>query len=91
MTLQFTVAAGFGVAGAASLVIAIVHERRMQKHRRDGVSYKAATLRRDGGWRRDDLFSPEGLAEQRQASRWGVAGAALLIVGLISWIVLGMR
>jgi hypothetical protein len=91
MTLQSMVAAGFGAAGVTALTIAVVHERRMQAHRRDGVSYRAATLRRDGGWRREDLFTPEGLTHQRQASRFGVAGAALLIVGLIAWMVLGTR
>jgi hypothetical protein len=91
MTLQLVVAIGFGVAGVAALATAVVHERRMQEHRRDGVSYKAATLRRDGGWRREDLFSPEGLVHQRRASRFGLAGAVLLIAGLLSWIVLGTR
>lgn len=91
MTLQLIVAVGFGVAGVAALTMAVVHERRMQAHRRDGVSYKAATLRRDGGWRREDLFAAEGLVHQRQASRFGVAGAVLLIAGVIAWMVLGTR
>ena len=91
MNLQLLVAAALAVAGLVSLVVAVVHERRMQQHRREGVSYKAATLRRDGGWRRDDLFDSEGLAHQRQASRWGFAGVILLIAGIISWITLGLR
>jgi hypothetical protein len=91
MSFQLMVAAALGVAGVVSLLIAVVHERRMQQYRRHGVSYREVTLRRDGGWRRDDLFGPEGLAHQRQASRWGLAGAVLLIAGLISWIVLGLR
>ena len=91
MTLQLMVAAAFGVAGVAALTLAVVHERRMQAHRRDGVSYRAATLRRDGGWRREDLFAPEGLVHQRQASRFGMVGATLLIAGLVAWIVLGTR
>jgi len=91
MTLQLMVAAAFGVAGVAALTLAVVHERRMQAHRRDGVSYRAVTLRRDGGWRREDLFAPEGLLHQRQASRFGMVGATLLIAGLVAWIVLGTR
>lgn len=54
--------------GIASLVWAVVNERRMQKHRQPGVSYGAVTMRRDGGWRRSDLFTPEGLTYQRRAS-----------------------
>jgi len=91
MTLQLGVAAAFGVAGIAALAIAVVHERRMQAHRRDGVSYSDVTLRRDGGWRREDLFAPEGLVHQRQASRFGMVGATLLSAGLIAWMVLGTR
>ena len=91
MTLQLVVAATCGVAGVAALAIAVAHERRMQAHRRDGVSYRDVTLRRDGGWRREDLFAPEGLAHQRRASRFGVAGAVLLLAGLVAWIVLGAR
>jgi hypothetical protein len=91
MTIQLIISAAFGVAGIAALAIAVVHERRMQAHRRDGVTYSDVTLRRDGGWRRDDLFAPEGLVHQRQASRFGVAGAVLLLAGVIAWIVLGAR
>ena len=91
MTLQLVVAATCGVAGVAALAIAVVHERRMQAHRRDGVSYGDVTLRKDGGWRCKDLFAPEGLAHQRRASRFGVAGAVLLLAGLVAWIVLGTR
>ena len=91
MTLQLMVAAAFGVAGVAALTLAVVHERRMQAHRRDGVSYRTATLRRDGGWRREDLFAPEGLVHQRQASRFGMVGATCLIAGLVAWMVLGTR
>jgi hypothetical protein len=89
MTARVLLAAGLAAAGVVSLVIAVVHERRMQRHRREGVTYADATLRRDGGWRRDDLFTPEGLAHQRHASRWGVTGAALLIAAIAAWITLG--
>lgn len=66
---------------------AIVNERRMHRHRQPGVTYAQATYRRDGGWRRRDLFTPEGLAYQRQASRYGVIGAALWILALLAYII----
>ena len=91
MTLQLLVAGALCVAGVALLVSAAVYERRMQAHRQPGVTYRMATLRRDGGWRREDLFSAEGLAHQRQASRRGVTGALLLLAGLFAWVVLGTR
>lgn len=91
MNAQLVVGASLAAAGVASLSAAVVHERRMQLHRRNGVSYRDVTLRRDGGWRREDLFSAEGLRHQRRASQWGVAGAALVIAGLISWVALGLR
>ena len=74
-------------AGVASLIWAVVNERRMQRHRRPGVSYRDVTLRRDGGWKRDELFAPEGLVYQRQASKWGVTGALLLILAVFfGWL-----
>ena len=63
----------------------------MQAHRNPDVSYRTATLRRDGGWRRDDLFSLEGLVHQRRASRWGITGALLLVAALFAWVGLGSR
>lgn len=36
-------------------------------------------------------LTERGLHEQRYASGWGVIGAALLLAGLIAWIVLGTR
>ncbi|HMC54251.1 MAG TPA: hypothetical protein VKH19_03700 [Gemmatimonadaceae bacterium] len=54
----------------------------MHRHRRPGVTYAQATFRRDGGWRRTDLFSAEGLAHQRRASTFGVTGAALWLLAL---------
>ena len=63
----------------------------MQRHRQPGITYREATFRRDGGWRRADLFTERGLDCQRHASRWGVAGGALLVAGLLAWIVLGAR
>jgi len=73
--------------GAGVEAYAIVCERRMQRQRRPGVSYWAATLRRDGGWQRTDLFTPEGLVEQRRAARSGMIGAGLWGLALVAWLV----
>ena len=89
MTRQLLVSASIAIAGTVAAAIAVVHERRMQRHRQPGVDYRTVTLRRDGGWRRADLFTPEGLAHQRNASRWGVTAAALWLVALAAWIALG--
>jgi hypothetical protein len=63
----------------------------MQRHRQPGIIYRAVTLRRDGGWRRADLFTPTGLQYQRRASGVGVSGTALLIAALLAWILLRGR
>ena len=76
--------------GVAALVWAVVNERRMHHHRQPGVSYGQATLRRDGGWRRQDLFTDEGLRYQRRASLWGVSGALMLVLAVILAWVLGI-
>lgn len=60
----------------------------MQRHRQPGVTYAAVTWRRDGGWRRADLFTPEGLRHQARASRFGVAAAALWVLALAALVVL---
>ena len=91
MTTQRLVSGLLALAGLALLCAAVVAERQMQRHRQPGVSYAQVTLRRDGGWRRADLFSPTGLRYQRRASRCGVAGAALLVASLLTWIGLGAR
>jgi hypothetical protein len=70
------------VGGAVALVIAIVNERRMQHHRQPGVSYWDVTFRRDGAWRRADLFTDAGLVFQRRAAKWGIIGSACLIGAL---------
>lgn len=88
MRLQLPVAISCAVAGTVAAGIAIRHERQMQRHRLPGVSYAEVTLRRDGGWRRSDLFSPEGLVHQRQAARAGVTAAALWLAALAAWIFL---
>jgi hypothetical protein len=71
--------------GTAAMLVAIVFERLMHRHRQPGVTYAQATFRRDGGWRRDDLFLPRGLAYQRKASTFGVLGAGLWVLGLIAF------
>jgi hypothetical protein len=78
------------LAGAGTLLVAlaVISERRMQRHRREGVSYRDVTMRRDGGWRRTDLITDEGLRHQARASRFGVLGAALWVAALAAWIML---
>lgn len=91
MTTQVVVASTIAVAGVASLATAVSYERRMHRHRQPGVSYVEATLRKDGGWRRSDLFTPVGLQLQRKASLWGVTGGVLLLASIAAWMVLGSR
>ena len=91
MTAQLLVSGLLALAGLALLGAAVVAERRMQRHRQPGVSYARVTLRRDGGWRRSDLFSPVGLRHQRRASLCGVTGTAFLVASLLAWMVLGAR
>jgi len=71
----------------ASMAVAVFNERRMHRHRQPGVTYAQATFRKDGGWRRSDLFTPTGLRYQRIASRFGVLGALLWILALIVGII----
>lgn len=91
MDAQRLVAASLAAAGIALLCVAVMHERRMHRHRQPGVDYREATLRRDGGWRRHDLFTETGLRHQRSASRYGVAGTLLLLASLVAWMALGAR
>ena len=77
-----------GALGVIAAVVAIAFERRMHRHRQPGVSYWQATWRRDGGWRRDDLFTPEGLTLQREAARWGWTAGALWLAAIVAWIAL---
>jgi hypothetical protein len=81
--------AAVGLLGVVFMVIAVVNERRMHQYRQPGVTYAAATFRRDGGWRRAELFTEEGLAFQRKAARNGVIGGALWIVALFVYVILG--
>jgi hypothetical protein len=89
MPTQLAVTSVLALLGVGFLAAAVVHERRMHGHRRPGVSYKQATLRRGGGWRRGDLFTEVGLYHQQRASLYGITGAALLIASILAWIVLG--
>ena len=57
----------------------------MQQHRQPGMTYAAVTFRRDGGWRRSELFTARGLECQAQAARFGVGAAVLWGVALLSW------
>ena len=83
-----TIASILLAAGTVSMAVAVFNERRMHRHRQPGVTYAQATFRRDGGWRRADLFRPDGLRFQRKASTFGVLGAFLWVAGLVSWAVL---
>ena len=74
-------------AGFFSVGVAVAFERRMQRHRQPGVSYRDVTLRKDGGWRRADLFTTEGLELQRRAARFGWLGAVLWLIALAAWVV----
>ena len=91
MTTQALVASVIATAGVVCLATAVMYERRMHRHRQPGVSYAEATLRKDGGWRRSDLFTAVGLQLQRKASLWGVTGGVLLLASIAAWMVLGTR
>lgn len=86
--LRVALVLGFAVAGAAATLVAVLNERRMHRHRQPGVSYWSATWRRDGGWRRTDLFTTDGLRYQREAARWGWAGALLWVLALVALVIL---
>ena len=90
LTIQLFCSALLGVLALGSFGVAIAFERRMQRHRQPGVTYADVTLRRDGAWRRADLFTPEGLALQRQASRFGLLGALFAAAALVAWIGFGL-
>jgi hypothetical protein len=68
--------------------LAITSERRMHRHRQPGVTYAAATLRRDGGWRRADLFTPEGLKHQARAAGFGFVTVVCWVLALAAFVLL---
>ena len=74
------------IVGTLLMVAAVYNERRMQRHRQPGVTYAQVTLRRDGGWRRSDLFTEEGLRYQRLASGFGVPAAVLWAFAVLAWV-----
>ena len=78
-------AAALALMGGLLMGIAIYNERRMQRHRQPGVTYAQVTLRKDGGWRRSDLFTEEGLRYQRRASAFGVPAALLWVAAVAAW------
>lgn len=86
ITPQLVFSGALAAFGLASAAVAVFHERRMQRHRLPGVTYAQVTLRRDGGWCREDLFAPEGLAHQRQASKYGILAAVLWLLALLAFI-----
>ena len=86
MSTQLVVSATLAALGVMALGIAVACERAMQRHRQPGVTYRQVTLRKDGGWRRDDLFTDTGLRYQRRASTYGVAGAVLLLASLLAYV-----
>ena len=88
MTTQLRVSGFLVLAGLVSACIAVWNERRMQRHRQPGVTYAAVTLRRDGGWRRAELFTPRGLVYPFRASLFGVTAAVLWLTALVSWVLL---
>lgn len=88
MTPQALITGVFALAGVGAAGCAVLNERRMQQHRQPGITYAAATFRRDGGWRRAELFTARGLEYQVQASRFGIAAVVLWICALLSWVLL---
>ena len=88
MNPQIAVTGALALSGVLSAGVAIGHERRMHRHRQPGVTYAAATLRRDGGWRRTDLFTPEGLRHQAQAARFGFMTVICWVLALAAFVIL---
>jgi hypothetical protein len=89
VTAQAVAAGALAALGAVAAALAVRSERRMQRHRQPGVGYATVTLRRDGGWRRADLFTAEGLRHQARASRWGLAAVLCWVLALVVWVALG--
>ena len=77
--------------GSLALTYALVCERRMHRFRQPGVSYWQATMRLDGGWRRNDLFTEEGLLHQRGASTWAVVGVTFWALAMVLWLLVMRR
>ena len=88
MPLQATASAILGAAGTLAAGLAVWNERCLQRHRRPGVTYLQVTMRRDGAWRRADLFTPDGLRYQGRAARSGLVAALLWLLALVAWVLL---
>lgn len=88
MNAQILGSATLALGGVLAAALAVRSERRMQRHRQPGVSYAAVTLRRDGGWRRADLFTVEGLRHQTRAARFGFIAVLCWVLALLVWVVL---
>ena len=86
-----TIPIALAVMGTVAMLVAVFSERRMHRHRQPGVTYRQATFRRDGGWRRTDLFTDTGLRFQRRASTFGALGALLWVLALVAGLVAGTR
>ena len=86
--MQILTASLLAAAGVVLAGVAVLNERRMQRHRQPGVTYAAVTLRRDGGWRRTDLFTARGLEHQARAARFGLGAAVLWALALLAWVLL---
>ncbi|HET9011574.1 MAG TPA: hypothetical protein VFN38_07135 [Gemmatimonadaceae bacterium] len=91
MSTQLLVSVTLAGVGVIALGIAVGYERAMQRHRQPGITYSQVTLRRDGGWRRADLFTDTGLRYQRRASTFGLTGAVLLLASLLAYVLLARR
>ncbi|MDB4906687.1 MAG: hypothetical protein JWO05_1471 [Gemmatimonadetes bacterium] len=81
----------FAALGSLAIAYALVCERRMHRFRQPGVSYWQATMRLDGGWRRAELFTDEGLLHQRGASAWAVVGVTCWALAMVLWLVVMRR
>jgi hypothetical protein len=90
MSTRLLISGVLAIAGVVCLAIAVSCERAMHRHRQPGVTYMDATLRRDGGWRRTDLFTEAGLRHQRRASMFGALGTVLLVAALLVYVLLGI-
>jgi hypothetical protein len=85
---QFFITGFLTLAGVVAATLAVVNERRMQQHRQPGVSYAAVTFRRDGGWKKPELFTARGLEHQALASRFGLTALVCWIAALVSFVLL---
>jgi hypothetical protein len=86
IVVAFLMTVGLGSFGLLAIAVAIWNERLMQRHRQRGVSYRQVTWRWDGGWRRSDLFTEQGLLHQRRAAKWGFIGVGCVLLALMTYL-----